>query len=334
MARLPKLLLAATVLVAAVLLSHGTAGASPNGSCVVIDTDVDIDDMMSIPMVVGSRHVAAVVTTEGFTLPGPGASAVSRLLAEPEQRTIPVVVGAGPGRSEAEVAATFGDFVPVFRELMSRLNNFFPTALPPTAPAGDFVHRVLDAVDGCEQVDVLVIGPLTSFIGYSPALRSKIGRVVVQGRSPVGDTELEAVESFNCGFDRPACETAFHQQLSGLNPSFVDVPHTECDLTPNKAGCVGTVYGPTLAMAEALGPAGLPYTLKQIMLNHPQSWALDTWERSGYGGRSLFWDQSAALALIDSTAFRTVGGHLETVLTPADFQRRWVELTNLSATYA
>ena len=336
-ARLPQLLLAVSVLVAAVLLSHSTAAAAPAGRCVVIDTDVDIDDVMSIPMVVGSRHVAAVVTTEGFTLPGPGASAISRLLAEPGQRIIPVVVGAGPGRSAAEVAAAFGDFVPVFRELMSRLNNFFPTALPPAAPSGDSVQQILDAVDGCRQVDVLVIGPLTSFVGYSPAIRSKIGKVVVQGRSPADEPEAVeslAVESFNCGFDRPACETAFQQQLSDLNATFVDVPHTDCDLTPNKAGCVGTVYGPTLAMAEALGPVGLPYTLKQIMLNHPQSWAIDTWERSGYGGRSLFWDQSAALALIDPALFRPVGGHLETVLSPADFQRKWVELTNLSATYA
>ncbi|MDG4663256.1 nucleoside hydrolase [Mycobacterium sp. 236(2023)] len=333
MARLPKLL-AAAALVASAMFSPGIAGATPTDSCVVIDTDVDIDDMMAIPMVVGARHVAAVVTTEGFTLPGQGASAINRLLAEPGQSPIPMVVGGGADRPEADVATTFGDFVPVFRALMNRLNNFFPAALPPTPARADYVQQVVDAVAGCRQVDVLVIGPVTSFVDYAPAIRPKIGRVVIQGRPPVGVSELDAAESFNCGFDASACETAFHEQLPGLDTSYVDVPHTDCDLTPNTAGCAGTVHGPNRAMVEALGPVGLPNTVKQVLLNHPDSWAIDTWEHSGYGGRSLFWDQSAALALLDPGLFRPVDGHLETVLSPQDFQRKWTEYVNLSATYA
>ena len=43
------------------------------GSCVLIDTDFDIDDMMTIPTVIGARHVAAVITTEGYTVPALGA---------------------------------------------------------------------------------------------------------------------------------------------------------------------------------------------------------------------------------------------------------------------
>lgn len=330
---LMKLFLALVVFASSALVFPGAVGAAPADSCVIVDTDFDIDDLMTIPTVVGARRVAAVVTTEGFTVPGLAASAVSRLLAEPGQRTIPVIAGAGIGRSEADIATTFGDFVPVFRALMNRLNNFLPTALPPT-PARDYVQQVVDAVAGCTQVDVLVIGAFTSFVNYSPAIRSKVGRVVVTGRPAEGDPELEAAESFNCVYDRPSCVTAFHEQLPGLDHAFVDVPRSDCDLTPNAAGCGGTVYGPTLAMAQALGPVGLPNTLKQILLNHPNSWALDTWERSGYGGRTMFWDQSTALALLDPAAFRPVGAHLETVLNPEDFQRTWVEFTNLSATYA
>ncbi|PRC41749.1 hypothetical protein C6A85_000000114040 [Mycobacterium sp. ITM-2017-0098] len=330
-----KWFLALVVFASSALVIPGAAGAVPADSCVVIDTDFDIDDLMTIPTVVGARRVAAVVTTEGFTVPGRGASAVARLLAEPGQRAIPVVVGAGVGRSEADITATFGDFVLDFRALMDRMNNFLPAALPPAPARGDYVQQVVDAVADCSRVDVLALGAFTSFVNYSPAIRSKIGRVVITGRPVQGDVEHDEVsESFNCGYDRTSCVTAFHEQLPGLDHAFVDVPRTDCDLTPNTAGCTGTVYGPTLAMARSLGPVGLPDTLKQILLNHPNSWALDTWEHSGYGGRTLLWDQSTALALLDPASFRPAGAHLETVLSPQDFQRKWVELTNLSATYA
>ncbi|MBB2988610.1 inosine-uridine nucleoside N-ribohydrolase [Mycolicibacterium iranicum] len=333
MPRLLTLLTAVAVFVAAVPAPASPAGASPDGSCVVIDTDLDIDDMMTIPAVVGARHVAAIVTTEGFTLPGLAAPAISRLLAQPGLRTIPVVTGDGVHRSEPDIASSFGDFVLVFRALMHRLNNFLPAALPPTAPE-DYVQRVVDAVTDCTRVDVLVLGPFTSFENYSPAIRSAIGRVVISGRPLKGSRELEAVESFNCGYDKPSCEKVFHEQLPGLDHTFVDVPRSDCDLTPNRAGCVGSVHGPTLAMARALGPAGVPGTLKQILLDHPQSWAIGDWEHSGYGGRSLFWDQSAALALLEPAVFRQVDGHLETTLSPAEFQRRWAEYLNLAAGYA
>lgn len=90
--RLPRVL-AAVVLATAALAFSGLVIAPPGQAaqdgCVLIDTDLDIDDMMSMPMVVGNRHVAAVVTTEGFTTPELGAAATSRLLAEPGQRAIP-----------------------------------------------------------------------------------------------------------------------------------------------------------------------------------------------------------------------------------------------------
>lgn len=308
------------------------AGAAPD-ACVVIDTDFDIDDMMSIPTVIGARHVAAIVTTEGYTLPALGASAVNRLIAEPGQRTIPVIVGAGINRAEADIAQTFGDYVLVYRAIMNRLNNFLPAALPPTPARPDYAQQVADAVAGCATVDVLILGAFTSFVNYSPAIRPKLGRVVITGRPLEGDLELEAGESFNCVYDRPSCEEAFHQQLPGLDHTFVDVPRTGCDLTPNKAGCSGTVYGPTLAMARSLGETGLPNTLKQILLHESGTWAIDTWEQSGYGGRSMFWDQSTALALLAPELFRPVGAHVETVLNPQQFQAKWAQLTNLAADF-
>ena len=304
-------------------------------SCVIIDTDFDIDDMMAIPMVIGARHVAAVVTTEGYTLPAIGASAVSRLLAEPSQRPIPVIVGAGINLPESEIATSLGSYVIDYRRIMGRLNNFLPTELPPAPAQSNYVQQVTDAVAGCSAVDVLVIGAFSSFHNYSPAIRAKINRVVIMGRPPEGDPTSEPGNySFNCEYDLPSCLAVFHDQLPGLDHTFVDVPKNSCGKTPNAAGCAGTVHGPTLGMVRALGPDGLPNTLKQVLLNDSSTWATDTWEQSGHGGRSLFWDQSAALALLDPAAFGPVGAHIETVLNPADFQAEWTRFTNMSAFYA
>ncbi|KUI26983.1 hypothetical protein AU195_04305 [Mycobacterium sp. IS-1496] len=327
-------LAAAVVLGCVALTAAAASSGAPQDACVVIDTDMDIDDPMAIPAVIGSRHVAAIVTTEGYTRPEAGASAVSRLVAQPGQRAIPVVVGAGVDRPEADIAATFGDYVLVFRALMNRLNNFLPEEPPPTPARGDHVRQVVDAVAGCAVVDVLVLGAFTSYADYGPAIRAKTGRVVITGRPLEGDPELEAGESFNCVYDRPSCEEVFHRQLPGLNHTFVDVPRSDCDTTPNRAGCAGTVHGPTLAMVRQLRPLGLPGTLRQILLGETASWAVDTWERSGYGGRSMFWDQSTALALVEPGLFAPVGAHVETVLNPEDFANRWAELANRSVTYA
>jgi hypothetical protein len=337
MARRVAPLLVAMAVLASSLVSAGSVRAEPappSDSCVIIDTDFDIDDMMTIPMVIGARHVAAIVATEGYTLAPIGASAISRLVAEPGQRHIPVIVGAGIDRPEADIPDSLGSWVLTYRAIMNRLNNFLPTALPPSPVQSDYVQQVVNAIADCRQVDILLIGTFTSFVNYSPAIRSKIGRLAITGRPLEGDPEVEPGESFNCGYDLPSCEKAFHEQLPELDHTYVDVQRGDCDKTPNTPKCTGTVYGPTLAMARALGPVGLPNTLKQIMLNDSGTWAIDTWEQAGYGGRSLFWDQSVALQLLDPSLFRPVGVHVETVLNPQDFQRKWTEYTNLSASYA
>lgn len=337
------LALSVPTVLTAVSQSAAAAGDSSRSSagprhCVIIDTDFDIDDMMAIPTVIGNRTVAAVITSEGYTKARPGASALSRLLAEPGQRNIPVIVGANSHRSRASIVADYGQYVLTYRAMMDRLNNFLPTALPlskPTKPG--FTKRIVAAVAGCRTVEVEVIGTFTSFVKYSPAIRSKISRVVIMGKPLRGDkAQVPGRISFNCAYDLKACKRAFNRQLPGLKYAYVDVPRTECDETPNAANCVGKVYGPTLGMVQGLGDKGLPNTLKQVLLSHPESWALDDWESSTYGGRSLLWDQSASLFMLDRSIFKKVGGrggHFVTTVSPEVYRAKWTSFTNTSKRY-
>lgn len=305
--------------------------------CVVVDTDFDIDDMMAIPTIIGNKHVAAIVTSEGYTKAEMGAAGLSRLIAEPNQRHIPVIVGVNTHLAEKKIVSNWGQFVLQYRTLMNRVNNFMATSLPPSDEEQDYKTQISKAVAECKSVDVLIIGTFSSFVNYSPVIDSKINTVVIMGKPLEGDTSQRPGNySFNCEYDMPACKKAFYEQLPKYKHTYVDVQRSACDSTPNKEGCRGKVYGPDLAMVSNLESQGLPNTLKQVLLKHPESWNLDTWPNEQYGGKSLLWDQSAALYMIYPELFKKVGGpngHFEADLSPEDFRAKWTEATNRAKTY-
>lgn len=315
-------------------------------ACTLIDTDFDIDDMMAIPLVIGNRYVAGIVTSEGYTLPQDGAAALARLIAEPGQRSIPVIIGASSHLSPEVIKEDWGQFVLDYRSMMGSAFALLSTALPPSPPAeNDYVKEVADVLADCESVDILVIGTFTSFVNYSPAIRSKIRNVVVMGMPLHGDpTQRPGNFSFNCEYDMKACETAFEDQLRELSYFFVDPTRTEFDTAP--VGRQATVYGPTLAMVNALEPRGLPNGLKQALVGVVRDgslgaavegedyWAIDCCFRAG--GKSLLWDQSAALFLVHPEAFENVGGpggHYEPAVSPDDLRALWTSATNAAVTY-
>lgn len=314
--------------------------------CTLIDTDFDIDDMMAIPLVIGNRYVAAIITSEGYTLPQDGAAALSRLIAEPGQRSVPVIMGASTHLSPEVIKRDWGQFVLDYRSMMSSAFALMSTALPPSPPAGNnYVMDVVDALADCKSVDILVIGTFSSFINYSPAIRSKIKNVVIMGMPLRGDpTQKPGNFSFNCEYDMKACETAFDKQLPELTFFFVEPKRTELDASP--VGHQETVYGPTFGMVEALEPRGLPNTLKQALVGTVRNgslgtavegedyWAIDCCFKAG--GKSLLWDQSAALFLVHPGAFTKVGGsggHYEPAISPDEFRALWTSSTNAAVTY-
>ena len=37
-----------------------------SSTCTLIDIDFDIDDMMAIPLIIGNRYIAAIITSQGL----------------------------------------------------------------------------------------------------------------------------------------------------------------------------------------------------------------------------------------------------------------------------
>lgn len=337
----------------ALVLAGAIAGALPAhavtfkpAACTLIDTDFDIDDMMAIPLVIGNRYVAAIVTSEGYTMPEQGGAALSRLIAEPGQRQIPLIIGAAIHLPRKEIVATWGQFVLDYRSMMNKAFALMATALPPS-PQGrnKYAKKVVDALADCKSVDILVIGTFTSFIEYSPLIRSKIKNVVIMGKPLRGDSSQKPGNfSFNCEYDMKACETAFDKQLPGLSYFYVDVPRTKLDDRP--LGHQDVVYGPTLPMVEALEARGLPNALKQALVGTVRDgslgpavkgadyWAIDCCFAAG--GKSLLWDQTAALFLLHPDLYKKVGGpagHYEPTVSPDALRTLWTKETNKSQQY-
>lgn len=312
-------------------------------ACTLIDTDFDIDDMMAIPLVIGGRYVAAIITSEGYTLPQDGAAALARLIAEPEQRHVPVIIGASSHLDPEIIRKDWGQFVLDYRAMMGRAFALMSTPLPPSPPPrNDYVKQVSEAVANCSSVDILVIGTFTSFVNYSPAIRRKIRNVVIMGMPLRGDpTQRPGNFSFNCEYDMKACETVFAGQLPGLAHFYVDPPRGAFDKDP--VGHQDKVYGPTLQMVQGLEDRGLPNTLKQALVGTVRNgslgeavkgadyWAIDCCFRAG--GKSLLWDQTAALFLLHSDVFSKVGGHYEPNLQPEALRLLWTNATNQALSY-
>lgn len=295
--------------------SPAAAETSPATECVIIDTDFDIDDMMAIPPVIGGKKVAAIIATEGYARAPEGAAAMEVFLANtPTALKPPVIEGAAyPGEVNFEKMP----WIPTLRDSMERVNGLLTVPLQPAKNEVSFSQAITQAVDECQSVDVLIIGPFTSFVSYSPEISTKIDEVVMQGKPLQGDpTQREGNVSFNCEFDLPACESAF-EQLKNYTATWVDVPR-------------GTdpPYSPSAEMVEGLIETGLPGTLKAALNATPANWRLDLLTN---GNKSLLWDQSAALFMLYPDRYQPVGGHWETTMTPLEFQTQWTADVNATA---
>lgn len=246
-------------------------------ACLIVDTDVGLDDYRALAIVLPQRDVRAVVVTEGISGVQGGSTALSLFLASRGQ--LPPVI---PGLASPTPPAY--DWLPAVRAGAERLNNFLHAAVPFGGNPDRLTHDVRAAVRGCAKIDVLALGPWTSYLRYAPALGNHV-RVVASGRSFAENNP----DNFNCEYDLSACRNAAATLPHGRGTVFVDLPPSGPELT----------YAPTEAMIARLDQTGMPGLLRAALHVDPTQW-LDT----------RLWDDAAALYLLTPQHFRPQDHHL------------------------
>ncbi len=259
-----------------------TAPAADPKTCLVVDTDVGVDDYRALAVVAPARDVRAVVVTEGISGVPNGTTAMAMFLAGP-----PVLPGlASPN------PPTY-DWLPPVRAAAERMNNFLAAAVPATGSPSRLADGVRAAVRGCGRVELLVLGPWTSYTMYKAALGGHV-RIVASGRSFAENNP----DNFNCEYDLAACQAAPRGAV------YVDLP-------------ASPPYDPTPEMVAMLEPAGLPGLLKAVLQTDPSQWL----------GTRL-WDDAAALSLVKPHVFAPRGKHLEPTVDEDEFRGLVTEAIN------
>ena len=285
-------------------MDQGVRTSAPAGggadACVLVDTDVALDDFRAIAALIRTVRVVGVVTTEGISTPERGAMAVAHLLAAADtEQPIPILVGAASPEPSKE------SWLPEVRANAERLNGFLAAAIPMPGRPQVLADEVERLVAPCRDVRVLVLGPWTSFIRYQPRLAGKLRQVVTQGL-PLADVPADKSPGFNCRYDLAACR----QINETLRPTglavWVDVPR---NVTPP--------YAPTPEMIEQLVQKGLPGTIRALLLTNRDAWK-----------DAMMWDDSAALYLLRPDRFGPQGAHQEPVVPPAEIRDLWLNATN------
>ncbi|MEY4505348.1 MAG: hypothetical protein RL154_1648, partial [Pseudomonadota bacterium] len=250
---------------------------------------------------------------------------------------IPVIAGADSNRTDFAQWPWLG----FFRSMMNISNGLFQNSVSPIT-SGNYTQQITDAIKSCQNVSILIIGTYTSFVNYSPVIKSKIDKVVIMGK-PIGDPTLGTKPdgttkySFNCGYDLPACQSAMIQ-LKDMNATFVDIPR---GTTP--------LYEPSLEMVNNLVDVGLPGVLKNALINSFNCTLLyssdmpivsgticgskSTWVPSnvadGPGGEMLLWDETASIYLLHPEIFSSVGWHVEPTLVNGSYEQTAINLRKI-----
>ncbi len=246
----------------------GDEPAAARKACLVVDTDVGLDDYRAFAVATPSRDLRAVVVTEGISTVPNATTAMSMFLAG-RGPTPPVLPGFASPKPPAY------DWLPPVRAAAERMNDFLAAPVPTAATGNHLADQVRASVQGCGRVDLLVLGPWTSYRHYASALRDP--HIVASGRSYAENNP----DNFNCEYDVAACRTAPHSAV------YVDLPATPA-------------YEPTADMVNRLAPTGLPGLLRAVLQTDPSQWA----------GTRL-WDDTAALFLVEPQVYAPNGAHLE-----------------------
>ena len=188
------------------------SGAHTHRISLLIDTDMALDDIRALVMVLNSDwvDVPLIVCSDGAVSPQTGCRNLSILLEYFEKRDTDIVAG-----------RTLGKPAPPWRSWSENLN--WPELSTITAKttkipsATDAILKTLNR--SAEQVIYLCLGPLTNLadaIRRDPTIKEKISRVIFYGSSP------NAVDpDWNYTRDRESADFIFK---SGLNIHSLHIP--------------------------------------------------------------------------------------------------------------
>ena len=266
--------------------SHADAAA-----CIVIDTDMALDDVRAIAALVPTDKVAMVVVTGGVARPEQGATAVAVLLAT-SRKNVPILIG---GTSPAPTAP---DWLRQDRESAERLGYLLAASVPLDPSEAFYLeHQVKVAVRGCETVDILQLGPWTSFALYAPELGSKLRRVITQGVPPSGKEQ----PGFSCSYDLAACRSVLDDENLASKITWVALPPS-----------ADASFAPGPDMFVGLATTGMPAAIGLMMTIDPSTIA-----------SSYIWDDAAALYWLYPDLFTRKGDHVEPKVPAAKLKESW-----------
>lgn len=268
--------------------SGGTTTPQLERGCTVVDTDAGLDDFRALAVLLPGRDVRAVVLTEGVAGVQNGATAVSMFLAS-RGVTPPVITGL------ASANPPDYDWLPAARAGAERLDNYFHDAVSFGGDPSRLKHDVGAALTGCTRVELLVLGPWTSYLKYVYNLGSRVD-VVVSGLSFAENNS----DNFNCDYDIAACKAAVPLlKANAKSTAYVELPPAGDPLT----------YDPTEAWVAQFEGTGMPGLLRTALQVDPSQWL----------GTRL-WDDAAALFVLAPGNFRKVGGHYSPAVSETTFR--------------
>lgn len=263
-------------------------------TCLIVDTDVALDDLRAFAALLPSRAIKAVVVTEGVSSVPQGTTAIALYLAAANP-TVPILQG-----NAAAQPANY-DWLPAVRDNNERLNGFLASAVPAATPKASIADEVDRVTHNCDSVEVLALGPWTSFVQYSPVLVGRLKQVIASGR-PIQEV---TPDDFNCFYDMASCRQADAILRNVSKTVWVDLP-TDSSANPS--------YAPTTEMINALQTNGLPGLLRTLLNLDPSQWLT-----------TRMWDDSAVLYMLYPTSFTTRGAHLEPVVNEVKLRNLWLD---------
>lgn len=269
----------------------------PGQACLVVDTDVGTDDLRAFAALFPHRDLRAVVVTEGIASVARGSTAIALFLAS-GQSPAPVISGL------SATAPPAYEWLPRARAAAERINGLLAESVPFAASPNELKLALMAALNDCQHVDVLVLGPWSSFVQYAPTLRPLIRRVVASGR-PVAENNPD---NFNCVYDQDACNKADKLLRMIHTAVWVDLPSD------------GASHPSTQEMVDQLARSGLPGVLRAALRADASPWL----------GTRL-WDDTAALYLLAPEHFTANGAHLEPAIDEDTLRGELVKAINSSS---